>query len=214
MRRHHSRSRNVQVITILVVPLLFIILGSIGYAAWSDTLSTTAELTNADYDIEIINCWIQESNSQGCTLIWEKGGVQISFTDEGLFPGWQLTLFTQVHNKGQNDSWVGVINYTIYYQDEETLNWVQCNETDLYNLFRIRYTGGFYLNNGTDGIWNTLDDTPMPTEYQIIPCTCVYNKQTLFFDAQDRPDLMDKTFNIQVVLTVTYPNVDLITEET
>ena len=117
-------------------------------------------------------------------------------------------------NKGQNDSWVGVINYTIYYQDEETFEWVQCNETDLYNLFRIRYTGGFYLDPGPDLTWNTPDDTPMPLEYQIIPCTCVYNKQTLFFDAQDRPDLSDKTFNIQVVLTVTYPNVDLITEET
>jgi hypothetical protein len=205
--RRHNRNRNVQVITILVVPLLFIILGSIGYAAWSDTISTVATLSSADYSIEIIDCWKQQYNGQGCTLIWEVGGKEISFTDEALFPGWQLTLFTKIHNKHENISWVAVINYTLYYSLDE-LNWIQCNETELYNLFRIQYTGGFYLDPGPDGIWNTSDDTPMPLDYQIIPCTHVYNRQELFFDAQDRPDLSGKAFSIKAVLTATYPTAE------
>jgi hypothetical protein len=187
-------------------------LGSIGYATWSDTLSAEADLSNADYNVEIINCWIQQYNGQGCTLLWEKGTTEVSFTDEAIFPGWNLILYTQVHNKGQNESWVATVNYTIYYQDEQTLEWVQTNETELYDLFRISYTSGFFLNNGTDTIWNTPDDTPMPLDYEWIPCTMVFSRQELLFDAQDRPDLMGKTFNIKVVLTVTYPNVDL-TEE-
>jgi hypothetical protein len=187
-------------------------LGSIGYATWSDTLSATADLSNADYNVEIINCWIQQYNGQGCTLLWQKGETEVSFTDEAIFPGWNLILYTQVHNKGQNESWVATVNYTIYYQDEQTLEWMQTNETQLYDLFRIRYTNGFFLNNGTDNAWNTPDDTAMPPDYEWIPCTMVFSRQELLFDAQDRPDLMDKTFNIKVVLTVTYPNVDL-TEE-
>jgi hypothetical protein len=202
--KHHSRSRNVQVITVLVLPLLFIILGSLGYAAWSDTISTTATFTSATYDVEILDCWKQEYNGQGCTLIWEVGGKDISFTDEALFPGWQLTLFTKIHNKDQSQSWVAVINYTLYYSDDG-VNWIQCNETELYNQYRIQYTGGFYLDPGPDGTWNTPDDTPMPPDYTIDPCTCVYNKQNLFFDAQDHPELSGKSFSIKVVITATYP---------
>lgn len=202
--KRHNRNRNVQVITVLVLPLLFIILGSLGYATWTDTISTTATLTSATYQIEILDCWKQEYNGQGCTLIWEVGGKDISFTDEALFPGWQLTLFTKIHNKDESFSWVAVINYTLYYS-LDGVNWIQCNEAELYNQFGIEYAGGFYLDPGLDGIWNTLDDVPMPPEYTMDPCTSVYSKQSLLFNAQDRPDLSGKTFNIKVVYTATYP---------
>lgn len=204
MKRNHGK-KNIQVTALLVVPLLFIILGSLGYAAWTDQITTTATLDSVDYQIEILDCWVQHYNGLGYTLFWEQGGKEIAFADEAIFPGWNLTLITKVHNKGLLDSWYAVINFTLYYQDEQTGDWIECTETELYNLFRIQYTGGFYLDSGPDGIWCTPDDTPMPPEYQITPCTSVYNIQNLFFDAQNHPELLGKTFNIKSVLTATYP---------
>ncbi len=185
--------------------MLLIILGSLGYAAWTDQITTIANLTAADYQIEILDCWIQEYNGQGCELLWEIGGKEVSFTDETLFPGWNLTLFTKIHNKDISQSWVIKINYTLYYLEEETQNWIKCTETELFNLFRINYTGEFYLDPGDDGIWCTPDDVPMPPNYGINPCNSVYSKQHLFFNAQDSPELSNKSFNVKVVITATYP---------
>jgi hypothetical protein len=45
----------------------------------------------------------------------------------------------------------------------------------------------------------------MDPNYQIVPCTCVYNVQTMIFDGQNHPELLGRTFNIKVVLIATYP---------
>ncbi|MEM3459018.1 MAG: hypothetical protein QXN36_00305 [Candidatus Bathyarchaeia archaeon] len=204
-RTNHNSNRNIQVIILLVIPLMLIILGSLGYAAWTDQITTTAELEAAEYNIEIINVWIQHYNGLGCQLLWEEGGKDISFTDEALFPGWNLTLISQIHNKAITESWVATVNYTLYYEDPQTGNWIECTEQDLYALFRIKYTGAFYLDPGPDQTWDTPDDTPMPPDYQWIPCTQIYNKQNLYFDAQDRPDLAGTSFSIRVAIIATYP---------
>jgi hypothetical protein len=205
MRHNHTGKKNIQIITLLVVPLLFIIIGSMAYAAWTDELTTTATLDSADYQIEIIDCWVQHYNGLGYTLVFDQGGKEIAFADEAIFPGWNLTLITKVHNKAITISWYATINYTLYYQDETTGDWVECTATELYDLFRIKYTGGFYMDAGPDGIWCTPDDTVMDPNYQIVPCTCVYNVQTMIFDGQNHPELLGRTFNIKVVLIATYP---------
>lgn len=211
MKRYSRQKTNIQVITILVIPLLLIILSSLGYAAWTDQISTIANLASADYQIEILDCWTQEYNGQGCELLWQLGGKTIAFTDEALFPGWQLTLYAKIHNKGITESWVATLNYTLSYLDPQTQNWIECTPTELYDLFKIAYTGTFYLEPGPDGLWNTPDDVPMPQGYQIIPCHSVYNRQTLYFDAQNHPELANTTFTIKITIIATYP-VD--TEET
>ena len=175
-------------------------MGSFAYAAWTSQVTTFATLNAADPDIEILNCWVQQYNGQGYSLFFTTETV--TFSDLALFPGWTITIITQIHNTA--GSYAVEINYTLYYS-YDGIGWTRTDETELLNRFRIVYKDGFYWSPGADGIWCTPDDEPFLPGDELWPCQSVYKIETLFFDAQDHPELQDTQFHIMVKITATYP---------
>lgn len=178
--------------------MLIITIAGFGYATFNDSINTIAELSNADYSIEITDCQVVKYNGIAYQLFWDQTGV--SFNDSDLFPGWELIINTTIHNKAEDQSWVCVIYYTLHYWNNTINDWTLTNEAELQQLFGISYTGEFYLDAG----WTTL----MPPNYEIQPNQNVYHKEQFVYDGTQNPQLADPNFAIKVTVYATYPQVD------
>jgi len=164
--------------------MLLIPLSAFGYAQWNDTLTVISYMQAGTESIAITGCEVTQYNGYGeYVLSWNEGTIY--FEDTNLFPGWELELRAEIHNDGTIPVHV---SYQIYYSWDQT-TWTPTDVAGLYNEFRIVYTDGFY-NVTTGEQWDT-------TQY-LWPCKAVYKKEHLLFDAQDCPDLQDKTFTIKV----------------
>ena len=173
--------------------MLLIPMGSFAYANWTSQVTTFATLSAADPDIEILNCTVLHYNGWGFSLSFTEDTV--TFTDLALFPGWNITILTQIHNKLDSYA-VELMEGTLYYS-YDGFTWTQTDEAELLTLFRIVYTDGFY--------WNLTTMEPYLPGQELWPCESVYKIETLYFDAQDHPELQDTQFHIKVKITATYP---------
>ena len=194
-----NEKRNVQIITAIIVPMLLIAVGNLGYAALTDKITTVADLQLVNYDIEIIDCRILYYNGyKSDPLTWTEDNV--FFFDNLLFSGWELTILTTIHNKAEEISWICVLNYTIYYWNTTTNDWTLTDETELQNLFGITYTGEFYLDEEcTD---------PMPPDYELPPCNSVYHREHLTFNGLETPEIENLNFTLRVSVCATYPSIN------
>lgn len=171
--------------------MLLITLSSFGYAQWSDSVTAIAYLSSGTEDIRITNYDVAYYNGQGIDITIAADNKSINIEDTLLFPGWELNLTIEIHNEG---------NLALYLSSEIQHDGVTITETQLLDLFRIRYTDGFYLSPGTDGKWFTGDDVPFDLSKQLWPCENVYKLEHLIFDAQDFPELQDQSFTFQVII--------------
>jgi hypothetical protein len=175
--------------------MLMICIGSFGYASFNGSIYTIASLSSPDYDIEITACRIEAYNGINCQLFWDQNGV--SFNDSNVFPGWELIINTTIHNKA--DSWVCKLNYTIFYWDEVTVNWIIIDEAELLSLFRIEYETEFY--NETTGLIIVGDP-------ELRPCQSVHQIERLTFVASDEEyeAFLGEIFDIKIEVYGTYPD--------
>ena len=167
--------------------MLLIPLVAFGYAQWNDSLTVISYMRAGDESIRITGCEVTGYKGFGEYILdWDEDTVY--FEDNDLFPGWKLELEVIIHNDGTIPVY---LRYEILYSWDQ-IDWVQVEDPEdpkeLYNEFRIVYTDGF-LDEEREP-WD-------PTQY-LWPCETVYKVERLLFDAQDRPDLQDKTFTIKV----------------
>lgn len=175
--------------------MLLITLSSFGYAQWSDTLTAIANLDMAEEDLRITGYEVAYYNGYDALDISIAAGEKsIDIEDTLLFPGWELKLVIQIHNAG---------TAPLYLSSEIKHDGVTIPATDLLDLFRIRYTDGFYDGPGGDGQWFTGDDEEFDLSLQLFPCDYVYKLEHLIFDAQDFPELQGQSFTFQVIINGT-----------
>lgn len=177
--------------------MLLITLSSFGYAQYSNTLTTIANLDNAEEDMRITAYEVAYYNGYGTLDISIAADEKsIDIEDTLLFPEWELKLVIEIHNHG---------TAPLYLSSEIKHNDVTIPETDLLNLFRIDYTDGFYDNPGPDGQWFFEYDEPFDLSLQLFPCDYVYKLEHLIFDAQDFPELQSQSFTFQVIISGSAP---------
>ena len=166
----------------MLIPLM-----GFGYAQWSNTLTVISYMQAGTESIRIAGCEVTYYKGYGdYKLEWTED--TLSFEDTNLSPGWELELKVAIHNDGTVPVY---LSYQILYSWDQT-NWIQVvdpnDPKELYNEFRIVYTDGLYNEAGI----------PWDPNLELWPCEIVSMIEHLLFDAQDRPDLQDKTFTIRV----------------
>lgn len=204
-RRRPTNNRGRLLLYGILVPTILISLSSFGYAVYLGKLTTIATFTSGTEDISITNCAIIYYN--GFTippnLVWTA--TQITFEDDLLYPGWELKLLAEITNTGT----VPVMLSTQIYYSWDGTTWTLTDANGLLTQFRIKYTNGFYEGPGPDGKWFTDNEilwTGREGDYRLWPdppYNKVYKEEHFFFDAQDFPELQDKTFYIMVEISAT-----------
>jgi hypothetical protein len=196
----HARNSRVQLIVLLVIPMLLVSAGSIGFALTaSDQTATIMNLSPADYEIEITDHWIKSYNGLG-SATYENATdgyvYRVIFADDCVFPGWELNLITEIHNTGSDCN----LNYTIYYSNQtDSPVWTQTDEAGLFNAVGMQYTSTFYLNK-------SLTDV-MPPKWDVEPGDYVYHSDYLVFDPNGQfPQLEDKSFLIEIIVQAGPPD--------
>jgi len=176
--------------------MLLITISGFGYAQYSNTLITMANLDNAEEDLRITAYEVAYYNGYGIDVSIADNKKSIDIEDTLLFPGWELKLVIEIHNAG---------TASLYLSSEIKHNGVTIPETDLLDLFRIVYTDGFYDNRGPDGQWFTGDDESFDLSLQLFPCDHVYKLEHLIFDAQRFPELQGQSFTFQAIISGSAP---------
>jgi len=183
----HAKKTNTRAVALLLIPILAIALGGLGYIVLSGQVASISETE----DIAITGYTTVFYNGLGYDLDWDANTLW--FNDTLLFPGWELKLVLNITNVGTASV---NLSYRIDYWND--VDWTETDEAGLLSMFGLVYTDGFYLGPGPDEIWNTPDDVPMPPEYAVASEQTVYKVEHLLIDAQDRPELQDQTFMLQV----------------
>ena len=168
-----KRSRNLRLSTALIAPMLFIMLASVAYATFSNSVAVTFKLKSGDVDPRISNYWVTEYYGYGHTINITPDNKTIKVTDDLLFPGWNLTLIIEIENNSTFDL---TLNYTITYLNDT--NWIVVNATRLFDLTGIEYEDGFYED--------FTCETPIDCEeFVFYPDDKIYKKEYLSFNVQN-----------------------------
>jgi len=203
--RRHKRYLSVRLMTVLVVPMLFINMSSLGYALWNCSITTVVSLkgssTIPQEDIEIVYWHVDSTNMYDVNCNDEIFGDELKIENQvdgleiiadPIFPSWHLTLVVGVKNVGT----VPVnLAYAIYYWDETVSDWVPTDEAGLRTQFSIIYEDGFYLDNELTN--------PMPPGYLVSVDETVYKKEQITMDEDAPQSLQGKnfTFRIEIIAT-------------
>ena len=194
--RYKRRGNNlsVNVALALILPMLFILIVSFGYASINDSVYAIASLENPDYDIEITNCRVEFYNGLYYQIFYNQNGV--SFNDSNVFPGWELILNITIHNTA--DSWVCKLTYNVSYWNETANNWILTDQAGLLNLFKIEYETKFYNTSGQIIIGDP----------ELFPEQSVYKVEHLKFVAtnEEYQELLFEKFLIKIEVFPTYPD--------
>ena len=202
--RWHRRNPSVRLMTVMLVPMLFISMSSLGYALWNCSLTTVVSLKgsgNSPEDIEIVYWHVDSTNMCdvncndeifGDELKIEAVPDEVKIIADPIFPGWYLTLVVGIKNVGT----VPInLAYEIYYWDETTSDWVPTDEAGLRTQFSIIYEDGFYLDKELT--------TPMPPGYLVSVDETVYKKENVTFDEQAPQSLQGKSFTFRIEIIAT-----------
>ena len=194
LRKRRKNNLSVNVALSLILPMLFMLIASFGYASLNSTIYTVAYLESPNYDIEITNCNVESYNGLYYEIFYNEN--EVSFNDSNIFPGWELILNITIHNKA--DSWVCKLTYTIYYWNETLNTWVITDPNTLLNLFRMEYQTTFYNSTG-----DIITGNP-----ELYPCQSVYKVDHLKFVAsnEEYQELLFQTLQIKIEVLATYPD--------
>ena len=179
--------------------MLLFTLSSFGYAIYPSNLSTAFASNSGPEDISITDCIIISYNGFIIPPNVDWNDTDITFEDDLLYPGWELKLVTEITNVGLMP--VRIWSEIMYW---DGASWLPIGKDDLFTLFCLYYTNGFYNDTGPDGEWFTGDDTVWTGQggdYRLWPSppyNKVYQKEHLIFDAQDNPELQDTIFIFKV----------------
>jgi len=209
--RWHRRNPSVRLMTVMLVPMLFISMSSLSYALWNCSLTTVVSLKgsgNSPEDIEIVYWHVDSTNMYDVNCNDEVFGDELKIENivnpttgqvdglkilaDPIFPSWHLILLVGIKNVGT----VPVnLAYAIYYWDETISDWVPTDEAGLETLFSIIYEDGFYLDKELT--------TPMPPGYSVSVDEIVYKKEHVTMDENAPQSLQGKnfTFRIEIIAT-------------
>ena len=93
---------NKRCLIVLLIPMLFISIGSVAYATWSDSVTKTYNLTAGNVDIEVTHAWLKDcawpdvlgvSWTADTVSTWTPAGVYI-------YPGWWAHTGMHIRNVG------------------------------------------------------------------------------------------------------------------
>jgi len=209
--RWHRRNPSVRLMTVMLVPMLFISMSSLGYALWNCSLTTVVSLkgsTIPQEDIEIVYWHVDSTNMYDVdcdNVVWgdelkieniinpTTGQVDgLKILADPIFPSWHLILVVGIKNVGE----VPVnLAYKIFYWDETISDWVETDEAGLETMFSIVYEDGFYMDKELT--------TPMPPGYLVSVDETVYKKEQITMDEDAPQSLQGKnfTFRIEIIAT-------------
>jgi hypothetical protein len=179
--------------------MLLVTLSSFGYAMYPSNLSTAFASNSGPEDISITDCIVISYNGFIIPPNIDWNDTDIIFEDDLLYPGWELKLVTEITNVGLMP--VHIWSEIMYW---DGASWIPIVAGDLFTLFHLYYTNGFYNDTGPDGKWFTDDDTEWTGrggDYLLWPSppyNKVYKKEHLIFEAQDNPELQDTIFIFKV----------------
>ena len=192
-----------RVIVLIMVPMLLILLSSVAYACFSDSMTARGRgrghgwgLRKKAVDPIISNYWIIEYCGYGFDITVSNDNLTLTFVDDLVFPGWYVKLVVELNNTGTVD--VTLSSQLEYWDGSQ---WKATDEAGLLSMFRIVFEDGFYLGPGDDSTWFTDQDIPVPADFVLESGEVVYEREYLFFDGQDYPELQDQEFQFRVVVS-------------
>lgn len=192
-----------RLIAVLVVPMLLILMSSVAYASFSNSMTARGRgrghgwgLKKKGIDPIITNYWVIEYCGYGFDITVSSDNFTLNFNDDLVFPGWYIKLVIELNN-------TGAVNVTLHSQLEywDGSKWKATDEAGLLSMFRIIYEDGFYLGPGSDSTWFTVQDIPAPLDFVLEVGEVVYTREYLFFDGQDYPELQDQELEFRVVIS-------------
>jgi len=208
MKRHcgwHKRSLSVRLITILLAPMLFINMSSLGYALWNCSLTTVVSLkgssTIPQEDIEIVYWHVDSTNMYDVdcdNVVWgdelkiENQVDGLTILADPIFPSWHLTLVVGIKNVGPVPV---TLAYRIYYWDETISDWENTDEAGLKTMFSLIYEDGFYLDRELT--------SPMPDGHVVETDEIVYKKEDMTMDEDAPQSLQGKSFTFRIEIIAT-----------
>lgn len=174
--------------------MLLISIGSLGYASLNGTVTAIACLENANYQIKIAECCIVDYKGFGPEISCNER--EVNFNDT-IFPGWELKLNTTIHNN-VTESTICKLNCTISYWNE-TIGWVVTDESELFELFKIQYSGVFY---------NATTNDPIEGDPILTQCESVFHIDHFIFDPtlEEYEEMLCQTFLIRIQIFTNPPN--------
>ncbi|MDH5734133.1 MAG: hypothetical protein OEY88_10205 [Candidatus Bathyarchaeota archaeon] len=192
-----------RLIAVLVVPMILILMSSVAYASFSNSMTVRGHGRGHGWGLEkkgidpiITNYWVIEYCGYGFDITVSSDNLTLTFNDDLVFPGWYIKLVIELNN-------TGAVNVILASQLEywDGSNWKTTDEAGLLSMFRIIYEDGFYLGPGSDSTWFTNQDIPIPLDFVLEVDEVVYKREYLFFDGQDYPELQDQEFEFRVVIS-------------
>jgi len=182
-----KRSRNLRLSTALVAPMLFIMLASVAYAAFSDSVAVTLGLESGVMDPRISDYWVIGYCGYGYNIALINDNKTLTVTDDLLFSGWNLKLLIEIEN---NSTQRLTLNYTITYLNGS--DWIVINSTRLFDLTGIEYLDGFYEDQTCE--------TPIGENFVLEPGNVVYKREYLSFNVQDHSKFQGQDFEFHVTI--------------
>jgi hypothetical protein len=188
---------------LVIAPMLLILFSSVAYAGYSDSITTLGPEKGKGWgrvkkglDPIISNYWVIEYCGYGYDITVSDDNLTLNFADDLVFPGWYMKLVVELDN-------TGTVNVTLNSQLEywDGSNWQATDEAGLLSVFRLVFEDGFYVGPGSDSTWFTSDDEPIPSDFVHEVGEVVYERDYLFFDGQDYPELQDQEFEFRVVIS-------------
>ena len=200
MRKHIQRRR---LIALVIVPMLLILLSSVAYASFSDSMTKRGPGKGHGWgrqkkglDPIITNYWVIEYCGYGHDITVSDDNLTLTFTDDLVFPGWYIKLVVELNN-------TGAVNVTLSSQIEywDGSNWQATDEAGLLRMFNMTLEDGFYTGPGDDSTWFTGDDVPVPSDFVLEVGEVVYERDYLYFIDQAHPSHQDQEYQFRVVIS-------------
>lgn len=192
-----------RLIAVLVVPMLLILMSSVAYASFSNSMTARGNgrghgwgLKKKGIDPIITNYWVIEYCGYGFDINVSSDNLTLTFNDDLVFPGWYIKLVIELNN-------TGAVNVTLHSQLEylDGSEWKATDEAGLLSMFNMTFEDGFYLGPGSDSTWFTNQDIPTPPGFVLEVGEVVYEREYLSFVGQDYSGFQDQEFEFRVVIS-------------
>ena len=180
-KKESDKKMNKKLMTAMVIPLILIAMGGLGYAMWTDSVTKTITATAGSVDIDITGARFAgiTSPATGSLVVWDENSA--SFTASNVFPSCIMHIEVDVMN-------VGTLPVTMNYTITVTVWPSEC----------VEESGDFgYVKAGVWYSW-AVPLTIDPGE-TVIMYNCFH------FNCQDHPEIQGTTGTITVTYTGTQP---------
>lgn len=161
----------------LMVPLILIAIGGLGYAMWTDNVTKTISATAGTVDIRVWYAWRKYGPT--VTVTWTTETASFTWPDP-LYPGWEAGMGMHIKNIGSLPVRIDAVVYT-------------STNPPLFACFTIK------SDFASSPDYNTWTPTTLPVT--LAPGAYLDVQEYLHFDCQEHPELMGQTITITATIT-------------